>query len=468
MSAIPTSHRDFRHAFFMAMETAWIATLLSFLDVVVGVAERPAAAWSLWLYVAAYAYARGEQRIPAHPLRRLVLRVLVGLIAGLTTLAAIVWPSAFGVISLGAHQTWSVALAQLVDAGPAPVILVVVASTFVMARGWLLGPRQLDGDGFLAGLQLGAVILLAVAFLHPLAGLPATIAIAGTLAFLGSGLYGLWFCRWLDSDFAERVPRSIGWPILAAVVVAAVLLLGALWWTEVDRSLIDWLLAPVFWLGEMISRFLLYLGKLFPIHQPVGLGAPAPVMRPEVVVRERPFDFGEVTRLIGQIMLAISLGVLGVLLVVRNLSDLLRWLSRRPRPSRGIVHDPSAFGLWDDLKDILAALRDIARRLGRWLTRWRRKGRAGAPEVWAVRHIYARLLARMANQGCPRAEGQTPHEYLQTLGDTIPQLRTDLALITEVYVGVRYGAAIPRPDHVAAVRDGWRRIRRTKPARAKT
>ncbi len=463
-----TRRRDVRHAFFMAMEAAWIATLLSSLDALVGAAGRPAAAWSLWLYPAAYAYARIEPHMPLRPLPLYIARILVGVVAGIGTLAAIVWPSAFGVIGLGDGRTWSDAVTQLVAAGPAPVILVIVACAFIMVRGWVLSPRQLDGGGFLAGLQFGTVILLVVAFLHPLAGAPAVTTIIGTLLFLGAGLYGLWLCRWLDSDFAERAPGSVGWPLVAAGIVGVILLLGALWWSKVDHGLIDWLLTPVFWLGEMINRLFLWLGRLMPIYQPLGLESRPVAVRPEMAPIDQPYKFGELTRLIGQIMLATSLSILGVLLVVRNLSDLLRWLSRRPRLARGIAHEPSPTNLWEDLKDIAAMVRDILRRLGRWLVRWRRARAAGAPEAWAVRHIYAKVLARMARQGWPRAEAQTPHEYLEILKGAVPHLRDDLALITEAYVGVRYGAVIPRPDRVAAVRDGWRRIRRSKPLRAKS
>lgn len=467
MSLVPTRRRDVRHAFFMAMEAAWIATLLSFLDAVVGAAGRPAAAWSLWLYPAAYAYARLELHMPERPLPLLAARILLGAAAGIGTLAAIVWPSAFGVIGLGDDQTWSLAAAQLVAAGAAPVVLVVVACAFIMVRGWLLSPRQLDGGGFLAGLQFGAVILLAVAFLHPLAGAPAVTTIIGTLLFLGAGLYGLWLCRWLDSDFAEGAPGSVGWPLLAAAIVGVILLLGALWWSEVDHGLIDWLLTPLFWLGEMVNQLLLWLGKLMPVYQPLGLESRPAAVRPEMMPIDQPYKFGELTRLIGQIMLVSSLSILGILLVVRNLSDLLRWLSRRPRLARGIAREPSPTNLWDDIKDIVAMLREIARRLGRWLVRRRRTRMAGDAEAWAVRHIYAKVLARMARLGWPRAEAQTPHEYLDALKGVFPHLRDDLALITEAYVGVRYGAAIPRPDHIGAVRDGWRRIRQSKPSRTK-
>lgn len=465
---MPVARRDLRHVFFMAMEASWLFTLLAFLDAAVGAAERPPAAWTLWLYPAAYAYVRIETRIRMRPLARLVLRILLGGAAGLVTLTAIFWQAAARALANDASPQVFAVLAALSEAGAAPVITVASASLFIAARGWLLGPRQLDGDGFLAGLQFGAVILLAVAFLHPLAGLPATTAIAGTLGFLGSGLYGLWLCRWLDSEMAGRAPGGVGWPILAAVIVAGILVLGGLWWTEVDRGLIDWLLTPVFWLGDALNRLLLFLSRFVPEHRPLDMAPPPPPMRQAPPGVEHVNRFSEWTRLIGQIFLTISVSLLAVLLVLRNLSDLLRWLSRQPRPARGIAHDPSSFGLWDDLRDILSILGRAARRLAGWLAFWRRDGAAELPEVRAVRHIYARLLARMASRGWPRTIGQTPHEYLEILNAAAPHLRADLVLITEAYVGVRYGGAIPPSHQLAAVRIGWRRIRRAKLAPAKT
>ncbi|MDX9862987.1 MAG: DUF4129 domain-containing protein [Rhodospirillales bacterium] len=465
---MPIARRDLRHAFFMAMEASWLFTLLAFLDAVVGAAERPPAAWALWLYPAAYACVRIETRIRMRPLARLALRILLGGGTGLATLTAIFWQTAARAFAGDASPQVSAVLAGLTEAGAAPVIMVASASVFIAARGWLLGPRQLDGDGFLAGLQLGAVILLAIAFLHPLAGLPAAIAIAGTLAFLGAGLYGLWLCRWLDSEMADRAPGGVGWPILAAMIVAGILVVGGLWWTEVDRGLIDWLLTPVFWLGDALNRLLLFLSQFVPEHRPLDMPPPPPPVRQMPPGGGNFNRFSEWTRLIGQILLTISVSLLAVLLVVRNLSDLMRWLSRRPRPARGIEHDPSSFGLWDDLRDILSILGRAARRLAGWLAFWRRNGAAEMAEIRAVRHIYARLAARMASRGWPRAIGQTPNEYLKTLTAVAPHLQADLALITEAYVGVRYGDTMPLPHQLAAVRIGWRRIRRAKTIPAKT
>jgi len=470
MSAPSASRRDLRHAFFMAMEMAWIATAVAFLDAMIGGEGRPAAAWSLWLYPAAYVFARIERRLPARAVARLALRIVLGGGAGLATLTALVWPDAADILAAGAAHGWSAALPRLAEAGAAPVLLVAVTCAFAAARGWLLGPRPVDGDGFLAGLQLGIMILLAVAFLRHLAGLPTTAAVAGTVIFLATGLYGLWLCRWLDSDFAGRAPGRLGWPLLAAAIVGGILLVGALWWSEVDHGLVDWLLTPVYWLGEAINRLLLYLSQFVPEHRPLDLPPPpAPPARQGPAVAEQINRFSDWTRLIGRILLAISVGGLAAMLILRNLSDLLRWLSRRPRPARGITHDASSFDFWDDLKDILAILRDAARQVGRWLARWCGRRPAGPPaEVRAVRRTYARLLARMANRGWPRASGQTPHEYLETLHAAIPHRRADVALITEAYVGVRYGAVIPRPELLAAVRDGWRRVRRAKIAAAKS
>lgn len=460
---------DVRHAFFMAMETAWIATLLAFLDAMVGPAGRPAAAWTLWLYPAAYVYVRLEPRLARRPGPRLAARLLLGAAAGIATVLALLKPAAPGLAAGLAAGDAAAAVAGLAEAGAAPVLLVVCASAFAAARGWLLGPRQLDGDGFMAALQLGLMILLAVAFLGHLAGLPATTAVIGTTIFLALGLYGLWLCRWLDSDIPRRVPGGFGWPVLAAAIVGLVLLAGALWWTQFDRGVIDALLAPVYWLGDALNRLLLYLSQFVPAHRPLGMEAPPPVRPPAAPMAERSFRFTEWTRLIGQVFLVLSLSGLVLMIVLRNLGDLLAWLNRRHRRARGILHDPSSAGLWDDLKEFVAALAAALRRLGsRLAALLRRSGDGDHAEVRAVRHIYGRLLSWAAKHGHPRPIGQTPDEFLPTLVALGPQARAELTLITATYVGVRYGAAIPETDQVAAVRDGWRRIRRMRPARART
>ena len=195
--------REIRHLFFVAMEIAWITTLLNFLDAVVAGPNRPATAWSLWLYPATYIYARLEQDGDVHPLVRLARRAVVGGAAGLGTLGWIVWP-VLSHLSAPKGDNWVLILSALTRIGAGPVLLIAVGVIFAMARGWLLGPRRIGGDGFLAAFQTGIIALFAVAFLRHLGGLPTNGTIVGSTLFLAFGLYGLWLSRWLDSDMAAR------------------------------------------------------------------------------------------------------------------------------------------------------------------------------------------------------------------------------------------------------------------------
>lgn len=457
--------REIRHLFFVAMEIAWIATLLDFLDLTVGGPDRPATAWSLWLYPATYVYARLEQDANgnAHPLVRFARRVVIGGVAGLATLGWIVRP-VLPHLRAPTGENWVIILSALTRIGAGPVILIAVGCGFAIARGWLLGPRRIDGNGFLAAFQTGIIALFAVAFLRHLAGMPTGGAIAGATLFLAFGLYGLWLSRWLDSDFAVRRTGSAGWPILAALIVGLVLGVGVMFGDGVNRSVIDWLLTPVVWLMGALGRLLVFLMGLLPSWEPSALPPPVamPKMAPPAMGRQS-YRFSEITHAIGAVMFTLSMVGLIALLILRNLGDLLRWLNRRGTRAPGIAHDASAFGFLDDLRAIIAALRAAAVRLIRWFMRLRRVRQAAPPAgVRAVRDVYARLLKWAARRGWPRPVGQTPYEYLAFLRGTVPHLEADLAAITDAYVAVRYGAANPQPDQIVAVRNGWRRIRRTR------
>lgn len=457
-----SARREIRHVFFVGMEIAWIATLTDFLDAVIGGPARPATAWSLWLYPATYLYARLEQEVDPRPLLRLGLRVAVGAAAGLATLCWIAWP-VLPRLADASGDNWFLVLMAVADLGVGPAVLAAVACTFAMARGWLLGPRRIDGNGFLAAFQTGVVVLFAVVFLRQVAGLPAAGAITGASLFLAFGLYGLWLSRWLDSDMAARPVGRAGWPVLAATIVGLVLAAGVSFGNGVDHAVIDWLLTPVFLLLDGLGRLLRFLVDLLPRWEP---GGPMPLLPPKPplpTVHHEPYDFGEISHTIGAIMFGTAMTCLIAMLILRNLSDLLRWLSRRSGRAAGIAHEASGFGFLDDIRAIVAILKAAVRRLLAWLAgRWRRDREAPPIEVRTVREVYIRLLRWAARRGWPRPTGLTPYEFLEVLRGGAPQLAGELTAITEAYVAVRYGAALPRPDQVAAVKDGWRRIRRTR------
>ena len=75
-----------------------------------------------------------------------------------------------------------------------------------------------------------------------------------------------------------------------------------------------------------------------------------------------------------------------------------------------------------------------------------------------IRRIYAQLLDLSAELDSPRAVGQTPLEFLPELGKLFTDLNSDLEVITDAYIKIRYGNYPENQDEVEAVESSWQRI----------
>lgn len=76
-----------------------------------------------------------------------------------------------------------------------------------------------------------------------------------------------------------------------------------------------------------------------------------------------------------------------------------------------------------------------------------------------TRAIYRNLLHWAAKQDLPRAQSQTPWEYLKALSRRFPQNDRELALITDVYVTTRYSRHSTTSGLLDTVRRAWQKIR---------
>jgi hypothetical protein len=77
----------------------------------------------------------------------------------------------------------------------------------------------------------------------------------------------------------------------------------------------------------------------------------------------------------------------------------------------------------------------------------------------SVRRIYANLIRLAAESGHPRAEAQTPYEYLPTLLGAFPDNVEEVKAITEAYVGAHYGQLPDSQQELQRLRACWDRIR---------
>jgi len=119
------------------------------------------------------------------------------------------------------------------------------------------------------------------------------------------------------------------------------------------------------------------------------------------------------------------------------------------RPPITELRDARKLGSPSSLKERLLS------RLG-MLGQWR--------AAFSIRRIYQEMSATASIVGYPRAETETPFEYLASLKKVWPGNTQDSQTITEAYVRVRYGE-LPETrqelDHILAA---WKRLRQIQPA----
>jgi hypothetical protein len=77
-----------------------------------------------------------------------------------------------------------------------------------------------------------------------------------------------------------------------------------------------------------------------------------------------------------------------------------------------------------------------------------------------VRYFYLSTVRRAARLGVVRRPGQTPHEFLHDLEQTLPEAEQDVAALTDAFITARYNTTEITPAEAASVRTIWERIKR--------
>jgi hypothetical protein len=75
-----------------------------------------------------------------------------------------------------------------------------------------------------------------------------------------------------------------------------------------------------------------------------------------------------------------------------------------------------------------------------------------------IRQVYAELMELCESLGHPRADAQTPLEYLPKLEKLFPEFQLEVDLITDAYLGVRYGQLPETRKEVEGVEAAWKKI----------
>ncbi|GAJ09740.1 unnamed protein product, partial [marine sediment metagenome] len=238
------------------------------------------------------------------------------------------------------------------------------------------------------------------------------------------------------------------WSGLLLVSISLVLILGLIVGSAITPDLLQLVWTAVKWVLGLIMKVLAFIASLFPASEPVELppAMPMPEMEPDGGFKL--WTMPEAVRSGLRITLGAVFFGLALVALWRVSSQIFGWLRRKLASSMaGAEFEPlpGAFraDLLGFLKRILSGL--LRLRLP-FLTRG--KLRSVLPEVASVRQLYRQLLRWAATSGYPRHISQTPHEYLYTLVDLLPEAREDLGFITQQYVTARYGTSLPTEDEL--------------------
>ena len=147
---------------------------------------------------------------------------------------------------------------------------------------------------------------------------------------------------------------------------------------------------------------------------------------------------------------------LGVLVVILAfvLTGLRRMSARRNLPDALHPDEVSSVGsLGAALRD---ALQSRAEQIAAGLSRLRPGSRMLA--AFRIRRIYGKLMNLSNDLGFSRDPSCTPREFLSVLEHHFPSLQTELTLITDSYVRVRYGEFPETHEEIEEVEEAWSRI----------
>lgn len=344
-----------------------------------------------------------------------------------------------------------------------PEMLVILMGVFAWWRGVSMSQASLDFDSIGFRFRLGVLLLALLALINTWLG---RIALVPYLfGFFFFGLVSVALARQEDVGRGEAqrsLPLKGPWLAILAGSAAAVLGLGILLsliltpqalftflslfkpLTPLVTIIVYALLTILALLMQLLYAIAIWLITIFrgnDANQPLpNLQLPPP---PSLI----PQSLEAMT-----IPEPVQMGCSVVLFM--GLLLLLAWslnrLQRRPRQDDNVTREsvPVSVG-WDPLKK----LRD-------W---FKRKPVIELDEsVATIRRIYANLARLAAQRGFPRADAETPYEFMRNLRAAFPGAEPDERAITEAYVRVHYGEQDPSHEEVARVRAAWERIKQTK------
>lgn len=434
-----------------AMIASWARPLLS-LVLGLSIISPRGLDYPVWLIMAMLLGASAAKRVlPRTRAGRaagaaLGLVVIVIVLIGLSPYRApLAWPSW---ASIG--QTVR-SLAEWGNAIPATFLLIII-SAVLWARG--LAADWTDHEEIWRAFALGVLVFGFLILLPGRTGTDASLSLGrSVMSFLLTGLLALALLAALDvlsiqQPFGRRA-AGLNRYWLSAVVLALVAivflgwLLGQILAPDAVAQFVRWFDPLRRFIGQVLSFaltgivYVVFLA-LMAIFRLVSrwIGQPDPdtaqaMQDAEDLFREaeegtRSLSLSPELRLI-LVLLFLSLGALSLFW--------LAWRQRRRQIGRdGVVEERQSIGSLDLLLDQLGKLLKRLPPVEPFLDLSSIVGPRRA-----IRLLYQHILAAAKSAGHPRAPGQTPSSYENSLSRVLPAQRSDLQTLTEAYLAARYG-----------------------------
>ena len=363
------------------------------------------------------------------------------------------------------------ALANVMNAIPGGILVIVVVVLYLWWRGISLGQQSLTFAKVGFYFRLGIVVFIWYLFLVFFG--PSQEVTLLVFVYFFFGLIAVALARIEQVSQLKGGIRSpfnaywLGVLVLATIVVLLVALLAShvfslqnayyvLGWLRPLEPVLEAALYYVFMiLGYLLQPLLEAL--ILIANRLTGLGLP------EIFTsQERPPELAATQAASSPDYLGILRGCVTVSILLAALVAVVLSL-RRWRASREERGDAFRESLWSSdsiAQGLLGSVRSGWDRLGELAGMVRRFG-VGRDlySVISIRKIYASLVRLAEVRGYPRPAARTPYEYLDTLYRALPGSEAEVAAITEAYVGVHYGELPHSADDLRRIRECWARVR---------
>jgi len=344
-----------------------------------------------------------------------------------------------------------------------PELLILISTVALWWLGRRLAYSSVNFVALVSKFQFGLVILAFTFLIASPLGVTLHGQVPITLAFFLSALVGISVAHALEGTSWLSGLNQGHWGGLLLFSISLILVLGLLISVVITPDLLQFIVDAARWVWGLITRGVAFIISLFPAPEPASMG-PLPE-EPMAPPAEEP-DWSELLRMPDSVRSGLRIGwtvmVVGFLLFFlwRVSSDIFRWLRRKLTGMSGAEFEPLPGAFKADLLGLL-------KRILFWWLRLRlllgkRTKAAALPEVNSVRQIYRQLLRWAGAGGHPRLSSQTPHEYCHALSGLLPEVQSDLALITQQYVLTRYGAWLPTEGELGQLSQAWHKVKQNK------